>query len=155
VAKKRKHLSTAHRRAIAKGLHRYWRQVRAQRAKRARQARARRALRKVQKALAGRKPRTEEWELTMRYDPKRRRQAVGWTTRIVAPVGTSREVVMIVARRAGVSVEKGFCVEIVNWQKPLEAARPKEYAGGSPEDVTGWMGLMAKGTVVRLERVRE
>jgi hypothetical protein len=157
VAKKRKHLSRAHRAAIARGLRRYWRQVRTKRAQRRIKDRARRRLKTIQRKLRIEKlerPRTEEWELTIRYSKKG--TALGVTMRITAPMGTPREVVQIVARRAGLpngSVERGFQVRDINWQKPL-----KDYYYGDDVQtglqVSGWTGLLASGTI-RLEWVKE
>jgi hypothetical protein len=157
LLKRQKHLSRAHRAAIARGLRRYWRQVRTKRAKRNATARARRRLRKIQRTLRAEKrerPRTEEWELTIRYSKKGR--ALGVTMRITAPFGTPREVIAIVARRAGLpggTVERGFAVRDINWQK----GRTRYDYGSDVEtglQVVGWAGLLG-GSDVRLDRVKE
>lgn len=155
--KKRRRLSRAHRAAIARGLRRYHRQVARRLAQRRIKDRARRRLRTIQRELRAEKrerPRTEEWELTIRYSKEGK--ALGVTMRITAPMGTPREVVQIVARRAGLpggAVERGFQVRDINWQKPR-----KSYAYGDDIatglQVSGWTGLLAAGTI-RLERVRE
>lgn len=157
MPKKHKRLSRAHRAAISRGLRRYWRQVRSAKAQRRTKDRARRRLRKIQRELHAEKrerPRTEEWELTIRYSKKGK--ALGVTMRITAPMGTPREVVQIVARRAGMpggSVEKGFRVRDTQWQKSRKA-----YDYGDDIEtglqVSGWTGLLASGTI-RLERVHE
>src|SRR5882724_831985 len=56
-------------------------------------------LEQQQAALPKRVRDTEEWELTFRYSKKGK--AIGWTMRIVAPRGTSREIIQLVARRRG------------------------------------------------------
>jgi hypothetical protein len=161
MKKRRRHLSRAHRAAIARGLVRYHRRIARQRARRrARrrlQAKARRELKAIQKRLRTEKKeklRTEEWELTIRYSKKG--QALGVTMRITAPFGTPREVIQIVARRAGLpggEVERGFQVRDIEWQKPRKA-----YPYGDNIEkglqVSGWTGLLAAGTI-RLDRVKE
>lgn len=95
--------------------------------------------------------------MTVRYHPTRRGQAIGLTMRVVAPVGTPRDVVLIVAKRAGTAgVERGFQVHTINWQKPLGGAREKTFAYGEDVEtglqVPGFTGLFAAGDV-RAERV--
>lgn len=121
------------------------------------QAKARRELKQIQQRLRTEKKeriRTEEWELTIRYSKKGK--ALGVTMRITAPMGTPREVVQIVARRAGLpggAVERGFQMRDINWQKPR---RSYDYGNDIETglQVSGWTGLLAAGTI-RLERVKE
>jgi hypothetical protein len=155
MPRKRKHLSRAHRQKISLGVKRAWQRKRRALAQRRTKDRARRRLKKIQRELAPReKLRTEDWELTIRYSKKGK--ALGMTMRITAPMGTPREVVAIVARRAGMAngtVERGFQVRDIEWQKPL-----KDYPYGDDIQtglqVSGWTGLLASGTI-RLERVKE
>jgi hypothetical protein len=92
--------------------------------------------------------------LTIRYSKKGK--ALGVTMRITAPFGTPREVVQIVARRAGLpngEVEQGFQVRDINWQTPR-----KSYDYGDDIatglQVSGWTGLLAAGEI-RLDKVKE
>ena len=112
---------------------------------------------RIQRQLRAEKrerPRTEEWELTIRYH--RKGKALGIMMRITAPFGTPRAVVAVVARRAGLpdgTVERGFQVRDIRWQKPR-----KTYDYGDDIatglQVSGWTGLLRDGTM-RLERVQE
>jgi hypothetical protein len=96
---------------------------------------------------------TEEWELTFRYS--KHGKAIGWTMRIVAPRGTPREIIEVVARRRGQGeTEPGFKVELGNWQQELKSGRVKEYPAYEPQDVPGWHALFNAGKL-RLERVRD
>jgi hypothetical protein len=135
-----------------------WRRRRQRLAKRAAQARTRRRLRKIQRELErearAHKRRTEEWEITIHYRKGRKGQDIGITLRVVAPMGTPRDVILVVARRAAIDrVEEGFEVRSINWQKGL-----KEYDYGADVEtglqVPGFTGLLAAGSV-RAERVAE
>ena len=108
---------------------------------------------KLQAKLPKRIRDTEDWELTFRYSKKGK--AIGWTMRIVAPRGTSREIVQLVARRRGQGqVEPGFRVELGNWQQELRSGRVKEFPAYEPADVPGWHALFNAGSL-RIERVKE
>jgi hypothetical protein len=157
VAKRRRSKEFQRRSRAAKlGWRRRKRRLARQRAKVRARAKARRELRAIQRKLPKRVRETERWEITIRYRPGQKK-FVGLTLDVIAPVGTPREVILLVAKRAGQTgeVERGFKVEDINWQKGL---REKAYPYGSDVQtglaVPGWTGLFM-GADVRVDRVKE
>lgn len=93
----------------------------------------------------------EEWEITIRYT-KARKKTIGLTCRVVGPAGTTREVALLVAKRAGQGhVEHGYKVHFINWQKGNKAYDYGDDLAGL--QFPGFTALFAAADV-RAERVR-
>jgi len=117
--------------------------------------RLKRIQRELEQEARAHPTRTEDWELTIRY--MKGKTAAGPTMRITVPFGTPRDVVLIVAKRAGMpngSVEKGFAIHDIDWQSKSGKVIPYGDDIQTGLQVSGWTGLLAAGDI-RLDKVKE
>lgn len=173
MAKRRKHLSRAHRQAISRGLKRYWAEVRAEEAARSRAAKKgwatrrlkeeakaiKRGAKKVARAekapLPAVRPVMEEWEVTIKYQKSGQLVAVSVIVFAPNPMPSGKpptrdEVLGAVWRAANGHALTTMEVQAVDWRRERKG---KEYLGqGTATDLQSFKRMMFK-SVLRAERV--